>query len=155
MDGEGHGLAAQRGELQAGGAARWERNEGQVQAPVADLRGHLGGAGVADVQLDVGVLVAEGGEQPSDVDRAERIDLKDPERHRAAQPAADLIDGLAGHPGGSERGACFGQQRVAGVGELDAMRRAVKQRACRARVRGCARRLTPPTGRRAAAPTPA
>ena len=84
VDGERHGLAAERRQVQSAGAAAGEGEEGEVQAAVADLHGHLGRVALAGAELDVRVVGAEGGEQGGDVDRPGRACLHDPERDGAA-----------------------------------------------------------------------
>jgi hypothetical protein len=105
VDGEQHGFLAEWREVQPAGAAAGEGEEGEVEAAVADLGGHVGRVALAGAELDVGVVRAEGGKQRRDVDRPGCSGLHDPERHGAAQAAADGVDGFARGPGGDERRA--------------------------------------------------
>ena len=82
---------------------------------------------MADLDLDAGVLGAERGQHPGEVDRAHPLGLHRAEHDRSAQAAAGLVDGVAGRLRGGQRRARFGQQRAPGVGQLDVVSGAVEQ----------------------------
>ena len=90
VDGEGHRLAAERRQLQTGGAAAGEGEKREIELAVADLRGHLDRVSLADAQLDVEVSGPEGGEQRRDVERPQRARLHDPHGDDSSQPPAPL-----------------------------------------------------------------
>jgi hypothetical protein len=73
------------------------------------------------------VLRAERGEQSGEVDRAHPLGLHRPEHDRSAQAATYLVDRVPGRLRRGQRRARFWEQRVAGVGQPDAVRRAVEQ----------------------------
>ena len=60
---------------------------------------------MADLDLDPGVLGAERGEHPGEVDRSHPLRLHRPEHDRSAQPAAGLVDGVSCRLRGRQRRA--------------------------------------------------
>jgi hypothetical protein len=65
----------------------------------------LGGRGaLADLDGDAGVLGGEGGDHRRDADAARALGgLHDPQADRAAQGAANLVDGVGHRRGGAQR----------------------------------------------------
>jgi hypothetical protein len=70
-------------ELEPGRGVARERHEGEVEASFANLFGHgARAAGVADVDVDAGVLGAEGGDHACQVDGPHPLGLHRSHHHR-------------------------------------------------------------------------
>ena len=82
---------------------------------------------MADRDLDSRVFGSECRQHGGEIDRAHPLGLHRAEHDRPAQAAARLVDGVARRLRPGQRGARLGQERAPGVGQLDAVRGAVKQ----------------------------
>jgi hypothetical protein len=126
-DDEIHRRGGERGDPHRGGGGTGDGDEGEVEVPVGD-RGDQplrAGGRRGEPQRDVGVAAVELAEQRGHVDQPDRGERADP--HGAAQAAPHLVHGVAGVPGGVDRGTGVREQRGPGVGEVDPTGGAVQQ----------------------------
>lgn len=99
------------------GRLRLAGDERDVEVPSADLLDELAAPGLAHADLDAGVLLVEPRQHGGQVHHVQALERADGQR--AAQQALHGGDRVARRLDRAERAPRLGQQRAAGLGQLD------------------------------------